>query len=60
MADEFNGNQRVAGEGSDIYISRLWPVWNQELSQHTRAYSHEILKKALENVVDGRELAANE
>ncbi len=59
MAAEFNGTQQISGEGSDSYISRLWPKWNEELAQKNLHYADEILKKAVENAADGRKLAAN-
>lgn len=36
MADSFNESYMSHGEGSNVYIARIWPLWNEALAEQVR------------------------
>ncbi|KEY91558.1 exodeoxyribonuclease V gamma chain [Candidatus Photodesmus blepharus] len=44
MADTFNDSYASIGEGSNVYIARVWPKWNSELAVQARSLSNLVIK----------------
>ncbi len=57
MADMFNGGF-FPGEGTDSYISRIWPQWNDELAQQVRLNSSLVLQAAVLSTTTAEEMAS--
>ncbi|KYN87358.1 exonuclease V subunit gamma [Vibrio cidicii] len=55
MADTFNDGFLGAGEGSDVYIARIWPQWNETLAHEVRLLSSLVLQGARLCVVNGED-----
>lgn len=47
MAQVFNDSYSFAGEGSDAYISRVWPEWNNALYQSLMGNAQQVLLNVL-------------
>jgi len=57
MADSFNDGF-FAGEGSDNYISRIWPQWNDDLGQQVRLNASLVLQAAVLMTKTAEEMAS--
>ncbi|WP_038174930.1 exodeoxyribonuclease V subunit gamma [Vibrio pacinii] len=44
MADTFNDSFMAAGEGTNAYIARIWPNWNQQLAAEVRTLSNLVIQ----------------
>lgn len=49
MADCFNDGYLFPGEGSDSYIARVWPQWNDELAVEASQLASRVLQAAILN-----------
>ena len=49
MADSFNDGYLFPGEGSDVYIARVWPQWNDELAVESMQLANRVLQAAVMN-----------
>jgi exodeoxyribonuclease V gamma subunit len=52
MGQAFNDSFLFAGEGSDAYIARVWPQWNDMLAQQALEYAQTVLLGAIGHTVD--------
>lgn len=46
MADTFNESYSSPGEGSNDYIARIWPEWNDELAKQVRLLASLVIQPA--------------
>ncbi len=46
MADAFNDGYMSPGEGNNVYISRIWSAWNDELAAEVRTLTALVLQGA--------------
>ena len=56
MAEAYNGGYMFEGEGSNAYINRVWPEWNEVLAADLQQWAEQLLKPALlylQEVKDG-------
>ncbi|NLS13105.1 exodeoxyribonuclease V subunit gamma [Vibrio sp. SM6] len=44
MAETFNPSYLSDGEGSNVYIQRIWPKWDDDLAKQVRALSQRVLQ----------------
>ena len=58
MADAFNDGFMSPGEGSNAYISRIWPAWNDELASEVRLLTALVLQGARLAVQDADDVKA--
>ena len=49
MAECFNDGYLFAGEGSDDYIKRVWPQWQDEVAQQANQLAALVLQAAVVN-----------
>lgn len=47
MAEAFNGGYIFEGEGTNAYINRVWPEWNDVLASDLQLWAGQLLKPAL-------------
>ncbi|WP_299020428.1 exodeoxyribonuclease V subunit gamma [uncultured Photobacterium sp.] len=47
MAEAFNGGYMFEGEGTNAYIHRVWPEWNEILAGDVTHWAEQLLKPAL-------------
>ncbi|OLQ79468.1 exodeoxyribonuclease V subunit gamma [Photobacterium proteolyticum] len=47
MAEAFNGGYMFEGEGTNAYINRVWPEWNDDLASELQKWAEQLLKPAL-------------
>jgi exodeoxyribonuclease V gamma subunit len=47
MAEAFNGGYMFDGEGTNAYINRVWPEWNDDLASELQLWAEQLLKPAL-------------
>ncbi|MDB1123167.1 exodeoxyribonuclease V subunit gamma [Vibrio algarum] len=52
MANTFNDGYQFSGEGSNRYIHRVWPEWNEDLSQQTSLVARDVLLALLRQTKD--------
>lgn len=58
MADAFNDGFMSPGEGSNAYISRIWPAWNDELASEVRLLTALVLQGVRLAVQDADDVKA--
>nr|WP_269135174.1 exodeoxyribonuclease V subunit gamma [Vibrio cincinnatiensis] len=46
MADTFNDGYSSSGEGSNEYIARIWPQWNEELAEQVHLLARRVIQTA--------------
>lgn len=44
MADSFNDSYMSHGEGSNVYIARIWPQWDEPLAEQVRLLASLVLQ----------------
>ncbi|MGF1696865.1 exodeoxyribonuclease V subunit gamma [Vibrio lamellibrachiae] len=44
MSGTFNDSYMMTGEGANVYISRIWPQWNDELAAQVRMLSALVIQ----------------
>ncbi len=59
MIAQFNGDDNVRGDKSNLYVARIWPKWSDDLSIEVQQLSRSILEVAYEKMLNEKELVAS-
>ncbi len=44
MAETFHDGYMTRGEGSNVYIARIWPQWHEELAEQVRLLASLVIQ----------------